>query len=108
MRCRPCCSLATADTGDVFRPGQECVDYGEEDLEAQLEYYLEHEDERQALAGAARERMHRFAFEDLWQSTLAGVEERWPELQERCRRRAEARPAPDRHTRVWQALGNAA
>lgn len=41
---------------DYFAPGREIVLYGPDDLEATIEYYLEHEDERAAIARAGRER----------------------------------------------------
>src|SRR5207245_11530249 len=98
---------ANAEGAGAFRPGLECVAYGEDDLDALLEHYLDHEDERQALAAAGRARVQRYAFEDLWQAALARVEAVWPAVEERCRRRA-ALPSPeDWPLRTWQALGSA-
>src|SRR5262249_44935385 len=74
-----------------FRDRQECVYYHPEELEALLEYYLDHEDERQALAAAARQRVRTCRFEDFWQELLAHVASDWPGLQERVR----LRPMPD-------------
>jgi RNA polymerase sigma factor (sigma-70 family) len=41
---------------DYFRDHQQCVCYGDDDLEALLEHYLTHEDQRQLLARGAQER----------------------------------------------------
>src|SRR5262249_28581319 len=50
------------EVGDYLRPGRECVCYIEDDLEHLLEHYLTHEDERRAMAEAARARVEGFTF----------------------------------------------
>jgi hypothetical protein len=54
------------EVGDYFRDRRECVLYGDDDLEGLLEHYLTHEDERRALAAAARERVRGYTYETLW------------------------------------------
>jgi hypothetical protein len=51
---------------DYFRHLRECVCYRDDDLEARLEHYLTHEQERAAIAGAARERVRAYCFDALW------------------------------------------
>jgi GT2 family glycosyltransferase/tetratricopeptide (TPR) repeat protein len=48
----------------------ECVYYTEGNLEELLEHYLDHEDERAAIAEAARRRVAQFSFEEQWQRFL--------------------------------------
>src|SRR5207245_9689137 len=57
-----------------FRDRHECVYYTEENLEPLLEYYLEHEEERRAIAEAARARVTDFSFEKLGDSHLHRIE----------------------------------
>jgi GT2 family glycosyltransferase/tetratricopeptide (TPR) repeat protein len=91
---------------DYFRDGQECVCYTADNLEERLTYYLEHEDERRAIAEAARARVARCGFGVLWEEQLAGIEAEWPALVERARRRPTFEPAEDLAARTWQALGS--
>jgi GT2 family glycosyltransferase/Flp pilus assembly protein TadD len=46
---------------------QACVYYTEDNLEELLEHYLDHEDERAAIAEAARCRVVHYSFEEQWQ-----------------------------------------
>ena len=88
-----------------FRDRMEYISYADDDLEELLEYYLTHEDERAALAAAARIRVQRCGFDALWAEMLSQIEEQWPALVERVAQR----PVPSDHEallgRVWQALG---
>jgi GT2 family glycosyltransferase/predicted Zn-dependent protease len=88
----------------LLRDRQECVCYRDDDLEALLEYYLGHEDERRKLAEAARSRVADCGFEDLWAAAVGLVERELPDLRER----AAGRPLPGRWeallVRGWQAL----
>ena len=75
-----------------FAEGRECVYYGDDDLEERLEYFLEHEDERRALAEAARAKVASYTFSAL---LMKGIEELWEMdregLLERARRRVSGR-----------------
>src|SRR5262249_59808642 len=75
------------------------------DLEALLEYYLDHEDERRAIADAARAKLPAYSFARLWEAALATVEERWPEVAERAAQRGRDRASLPLYARLWQALG---
>ena len=81
-----------AETAAFFRDREECVCYGEDDLEDLLEHYLTHEDERRALAAAGQARVQGFGFEALWREALDGLEAEWPEV----RRGRRPPPAPGR------------
>jgi GT2 family glycosyltransferase/Tfp pilus assembly protein PilF len=87
-----------------FRDRQECVYYQPDNLEALLEHYLGHEDERQALTAAARHAVRQFRFEDFWQDLLAQVAGAWADLQERVRRRPAPGPGGVLLARCSQAL----
>ncbi len=89
-----------------FRDGQECVGYDDHNLEALLAHYLEHEDERRALAEAARARVREHHFEDLWAEQVAGVERDWPDLVARAARRPALTGTEDLLARTWQALSS--
>lgn len=58
---------------DYFRDRQECVLYRPDEVEELLNHYLEHEDERRALAEAARARAGNYRFEDFWERILASL-----------------------------------
>jgi GT2 family glycosyltransferase/tetratricopeptide (TPR) repeat protein len=97
---------ANREVRDYFRDRQECIYYTEDDLEPLLEYYLEHEDERRAIADAARARVARYAFADLWDSHLELIEREWPAIIERSRQRPVLSKRERLSVRVWQALGS--
>jgi glycosyltransferase involved in cell wall biosynthesis len=59
---------------------RECVCYRDEDLESRLEHYLSHEEERAALAEAARQRVRDYSFPSLWGRALDTVAAEWHEL----------------------------
>src|SRR5439155_5972400 len=88
-----------------FSEGREYVAYRPDDLETLLEYYLEHEDQRRAIAEAGRLRAQQYGFADLWARTLEALEADVAALEERPRRR------PPRYQdllqRTWQALHSA-
>jgi glycosyltransferase involved in cell wall biosynthesis/tetratricopeptide (TPR) repeat protein/predicted O-methyltransferase YrrM len=86
------------ETFQYFRPGQECVAYNATNLETQVDYYLKHEEERQALASAAHARLPDFAFERLFDQALEGLEP----LTESRRKRPPFDPIEDVLTRTWQ------
>src|SRR5262249_42703514 len=58
------------------------------------------------LAEAGRRRVQQFAFEDLWQQALAGLDADWPALQERCQHRLKVDADSDFIARGWQAVGS--
>jgi GT2 family glycosyltransferase/predicted Zn-dependent protease len=71
-----------------FADRQSAVFYGEDDLEALLEHYLTHEDERRAVARAGREQALRCSYAVRWESIQATIDERWPDLEARAKCRA--------------------
>jgi GT2 family glycosyltransferase/predicted Zn-dependent protease len=87
-----------------FRDRQECVYYSSDKIEELLAHYLEHEEERRAVAEAARARVGTYRFEDFWESILASVE---PELLHRNgtpQPQVRATDVEELLTRCWQAL----
>jgi len=61
------------EVGAYFKDRQEYVAYQADDLESLLTYYLEHEDERRAIAEAGRRRAREYSFAQLWKAALEGV-----------------------------------
>ena len=94
-----------AETAAFFRDREECVCYGEDDLEDLLGHYLTHEDERRALAAAGHARVQGFGFETLWREALAGLEAEWPEVRAAAARRPRQDAEARLLSRTWQALG---
>jgi glycosyltransferase involved in cell wall biosynthesis len=92
---------------DYLRHRHECVCYRDGDLEARLEHYLTHEEERAAIAGAARQRVEEYRFEALWGRALRVVEGEWHELARRAGERARPDEDDELLGRVWQALSTA-
>jgi glycosyltransferase involved in cell wall biosynthesis/tetratricopeptide (TPR) repeat protein len=97
----------------LFADRCECVYYRDEDLEALLEHYLTHEDERQAIAAAARAKVAAYTFPAL---SVRALQELWraerPGLVERARaRQLRSTSAPcaglSLAARVWMRLGDA-
>jgi tetratricopeptide (TPR) repeat protein len=101
-----------------FRDRQECVCYTEADLEERLTYYLEHEEERQAIAQAGQLRVQQLSFANLWDEQVQRLEEDWPALLERAQVRQKG-TVPQKHegdsplltppslqARLWQAVTN--
>jgi tetratricopeptide (TPR) repeat protein len=85
---------------------RECVFYTDDDLESLLRYYLEHEDERRALALAARRRVKGYSFGTLWEEALRQVERHWALAQDRSRKRRATGGAENLLARTWQALAS--
>lgn len=88
----------------LFRAHQECVYYNADNLESLLQHYLSHEDERYAIAAAARAKIATFTFEKHWDDALEIVAGHWPDLVERAQQRPSPTAADTLTTRVWQAL----
>jgi GT2 family glycosyltransferase/tetratricopeptide (TPR) repeat protein len=91
---------------EYFRQGSEYIAYSPEDLERLVEYYLEHEEERKALADAARVRARDYGFEQFWNRLVAGWEAEWPALRDGGQARADTDPVEPLLTRAWQTLGS--
>jgi GT2 family glycosyltransferase/predicted Zn-dependent protease len=94
------------EVGQYFRDTQECVLYDDDNLEELLDYYLAHEDERRALAEAARARVAEFTFEALWQQAVEQLERDWEAVQQRSRQRPTLSGRALLRARTWQALGS--
>jgi len=77
------------EIGEYFRDRDECVLYSDENLEELLDYYLEHEEERRAIAEAGRVRVQEYTFEKLWEKHLELIEREWPGIVERARARSQ-------------------
>jgi tetratricopeptide (TPR) repeat protein len=89
-----------------FADRRECVRYTDDDLEGLLGHYLEHEDERRALAGAAQRRVRQYTFGALWEEALGQVEQHWAVAQDRARNRPARGSAESLLARTWQALAS--
>src|ERR1043165_5956608 len=50
---------------------EECILYDEDNLEVLLEHYLRCEDERRAIAGRARQRLHELTFAHQWEGNVS-------------------------------------
>jgi glycosyltransferase involved in cell wall biosynthesis len=87
-----------------FRHRHECIRYDDDNLEARLEHYLTHEEERRAIADAARECVRNWSFPALWQRALAAVTKDWPELTQRAADRSQPDAEEQLLGRVWEAL----
>jgi hypothetical protein len=88
----------------VLEPGRECVYFRDDNLEELLEYYLTHEEERQALVMAARQKLEQHSYWALWEQQLPRIEEHLPEMRQRRQERQPAAPAEQLRTRLWQRL----
>jgi GT2 family glycosyltransferase/tetratricopeptide (TPR) repeat protein len=87
-----------------FQDRQDCVFYDEDNLEALLEHYLEHADERQQIVRSSRQKIPQFSFEHLWTETVESLDRDWPILFERSRHRAVPSKLEALSVRVWQAF----
>jgi GT2 family glycosyltransferase/predicted Zn-dependent protease len=82
------------------------VYYSEDNLEALLNHFLEHEDHRRAIAEAARAKVGRFTFETLWRNQLTLIDREWPALSQRLPQRPAWGGDVTLLGRCWQALSN--
>ncbi len=87
-----------------FRDRQECACYRPGEVETLLEHYLEHEEERAALAEAARALAGRCLFEDFWEGILSSIAPEIPAARDRHGDGATLAGSEDWTTRCWQAL----
>ena len=87
-----------------FKDRQECIFYTDENLETLLEYYLEHEEERLAIAQAAHKRLPELSFGRQWDEMTQLIRAEEPELQDKVHHRAnESRPITLKE-RTWQVI----
>lgn len=91
-----------------FRDGRECVVYTDDNLEALLDHYLTHEEERRTLAEAARRRLQSFGFGDPWEDLVQQVEQHLIGSPGLSHRRSPPTPVEDLLGRTWQFLDPAA
>jgi glycosyltransferase involved in cell wall biosynthesis len=91
-----------ADVAAHFRPGAEYIEYTDDNLEVLLDYYLEHEDERRAIAEAGQRRAREYTFTALWDRALAELERDLPALDLAARLRPGT--ADELLERTWQFL----
>lgn len=61
---------------EIYEPGREAVSYdGTDDLIAKIEHYLQHDDERRAIAAAGFQRARaNYRFEDLFEAAVAKIQ----------------------------------
>jgi tetratricopeptide (TPR) repeat protein len=95
---------ANRDACAYFEEGKECVCYDEENLDKLLDYYLTHEEERCALAEAARVRVSAYGSEASWDLVLEAIVAEWPALQDRASRRTAVAGDSYLPARAWQAV----
>jgi glycosyltransferase involved in cell wall biosynthesis/tetratricopeptide (TPR) repeat protein len=86
-----------AEVEQLLRPGQDYIAYHDGDLEALLEHYLTHEDERGRIAQSGWERTHACRFSDFWDALVARLE------RDGVPRRADRAAAPSLLARTWAA-----
>jgi SAM-dependent methyltransferase len=96
-----------AEMAPVWKHGENCVLYADDDLEALLGRYLADEPERARIAGQGRLTPRRFTFAAAWEQELAALEATWPEVLARHASRPALPPREALLTRTWQALGAA-
>src|SRR5262245_43702379 len=68
---------------------ESCVLYDDDNLEALVEHYLDHDDERGRIVAAACSGAGEMSFERRWQEALAGLEHEWSALAARSRNRVQ-------------------
>jgi GT2 family glycosyltransferase/predicted Zn-dependent protease len=95
-----------AEVAALFRDRQECVFYGDDDLEELLEHYLTQEDERRAIAETGRQVALSRPYAFFWDQLLEQVDARWPALQERVGRRPKLEGVAALLARAEQAVNS--
>jgi glycosyltransferase involved in cell wall biosynthesis len=93
-----------AEVPQYLTPGKEYVPYRGNDLEPLLHHFLTNEDQRRAIAEAARQRVQAHTFDALWRQALAQVERDLPALREKAGRRLAVGLAEVLRLRAWQAV----
>lgn len=89
-----------------LQSGQDYVAYTGTNLEELLEYYLTHEDERQAIAASGPRRAAEGSFENLWDQLIAGLESEIRSLASCVQQRRQPPQSEALITRAWQALSS--
>ncbi|HMC88099.1 MAG TPA: glycosyltransferase, partial [Gemmataceae bacterium] len=92
------------ETPALLRDREHCVYYTRDNLETLLEYYLEHEDERRAIAEAGHNLAREYTFEKLWEGCIHQIETELPELKKRQSQRPTSGCDDDLIGRTWQAV----
>ena len=87
-----------------LRPGSEYVPYDSENLETAIEYYLTHDEERQAVVAAARSRLPEFSFPALWTRVLQDIRHEGARLVESSKRRLGECQPHDLMTALWSTV----
>jgi glycosyltransferase involved in cell wall biosynthesis len=75
------------EVNGLLKEGVEFVAYNDANLEAKIDHYLTHADERTTIAGRAHQRATEFTFEAFWSKIIAEVENTAGPLQQRIRQR---------------------
>jgi hypothetical protein len=101
------CEAGNLEMPAAWKHGQDCIFYDEDNLETLLNHYLDHEDERQAIAESGRRKVFVYSFSSIWDDTLARIEQHWPDIQQRHAQRPGLDASATLLTRTWQALGAA-
>lgn len=96
------------EVAKLLRDREEYVAYTDANLEELLDYYLEHEDERQQIAARAQRRKNEFTFEAFWDGILETIERTWPELEDRADKRREQSAVSGLRGRTWQQVSSTA
>jgi GT2 family glycosyltransferase/tetratricopeptide (TPR) repeat protein len=89
-----------------FTPDEECVLYDDRNLRTLLEYYLEHEDERRAIAERAQRRAEGYRFECLWEAQQELIKAEWPSICKHREERVAEQCGLGLTGRLWQALAS--
>jgi tetratricopeptide (TPR) repeat protein len=97
-------AAGNGELAGLLRAGTQYVAFRDKDLEALLEHYLTHEQDRQAIAAAGHDKAADLTFARLWEGVLARIEEEWPLLEQR----SQARPVVAENEallgRTWELL----
>ena len=97
-----------AEVAALLKPGMEYAPYDESNLEAVIEHFLSHDDERRAMVRAARARLAECTFSAYWSQALEAIERDWSALQERMQARLRLRFQADLPAALWAAASGAA
>ncbi len=96
-----------AEVARLIRAPEEYIAYTDANLEVLLEYYLEHEDERQRIAAQAQaHRRHDFTFEAFWDKMLDMIVAARSELEDRAAKRRERAATLGLVARTWQQVSS--
>ncbi len=107
-----CGALLFTESDNLEMPGvwkhrEDCVFCDEDNLEALLEHYLSHEDQRAAVAESGRRKAETFTFAATWEEAVARIEQDWPLIQQRYAQRPRLDTRAKLLARTWQAMGAA-